>query len=296
MLLLQRRAAGPEMTWFKVDDSFHSHPKVLATEPAALGLWVVAGTWSSANLTDGFVPDHVIPRLLPDAAMLAEALVTTGLWKRCRGGYLFHDWTDYNPSAKQVRSTREVRAAAGRKGGVASGKTRSKRASKPEANASVFASGLLEPPTRTFKPPPPPPATKPLWPAAVADETRGEGDQDRNGKPPDPAAALAAEVRAIRPDWSTASVLRALRHPDVAERPWPLVRSAALAVARDPQSQQPGRLAHDGPWWAQAKPPPRSAPKPVWCGKCSDDNKRQVELDDGRLARCPACHPLKEAI
>lgn len=97
------------MTWFKVDDSFHSHPKVLAAQPAALGLWVVAGAWCSANLTDGFVPDYAIPRLLPDAGPLAEQLVTAGLWKRTKGGYRFHDWSDYNPRAEAVK---EERAAA----------------------------------------------------------------------------------------------------------------------------------------------------------------------------------------
>lgn len=96
------------MTWFKVDDSFHSHPKVLATEPSALGLWVVAGTWSSANLTDGFVPDYVLPRLLPDSVKLAEALVTCGLWRRAKGGYRFHDWSDYNPRSVDVKRERDA--------------------------------------------------------------------------------------------------------------------------------------------------------------------------------------------
>lgn len=94
------------MTWFKVDDSFHSHPKVLAASPASLGLWVVAGSWSGANLSDGFIPDHVLPRLLPDAASLARDLVTAGLWKRARGGYRFHDWGDFNPSSEAVEADR----------------------------------------------------------------------------------------------------------------------------------------------------------------------------------------------
>lgn len=94
------------MPWFKVDDSFHSHPKVLAAPPAALGLWVVAGSWSGANLSDGFVPDHVLPRLLPDAATLAQQLVTAGLWKRTRGGYRFHDWGDFNPQRKIIEEER----------------------------------------------------------------------------------------------------------------------------------------------------------------------------------------------
>ncbi|MFI5839432.1 hypothetical protein ACIA8K_06930 [Catenuloplanes sp. NPDC051500] len=96
------------MTWFKVDDSFHSHPKVLAADPAALGLWVIAGTWCSANLTDGFVPDYVLPRLLPDSARLADTLVTVGLWRRAKGGYRFHDWHEYNPTAESVQDERKA--------------------------------------------------------------------------------------------------------------------------------------------------------------------------------------------
>jgi hypothetical protein len=96
------------LTWFKVDDSFHSHPKVLAASPAALGLWVVAGSWSGSNLSDGFVPDHVLPRLLPDSASLAKELVNAGLWKRARGGYRFHDWGDFNPQRRDVEEERKA--------------------------------------------------------------------------------------------------------------------------------------------------------------------------------------------
>lgn len=136
------------MTWFKVDDTFHAHPKVLATDADALGLWVVAGAWSSAHLTDGFVPGHALTRLLPDSDSLARKLVAAGLWRRTRGGYQFHDWSDFQPSANEVKAVREKRAAAGRRGGLASGKTRSKPGSNDEANASGVASRLLEPPTR----------------------------------------------------------------------------------------------------------------------------------------------------
>lgn len=94
------------MPWFKVDDSFHSHPKVMATEAAALGLWVIAGSWCSSNLTDGFVPDHVLPRLLPGSAKLAKKLIAAGLWVRAERGYLFHDWQCFNPTAEQVRADR----------------------------------------------------------------------------------------------------------------------------------------------------------------------------------------------
>lgn len=113
------------MAWFKVDDGFHSHPKVLASEPAALGLWVVAGSWSGAHLTDGFVPDYALTRLLPGAAELAEKLVAVGLWRRAKGGYRFHDWADCNPSAVRVETEREAARQRMRK-------LRQKRRAKPE--------------------------------------------------------------------------------------------------------------------------------------------------------------------
>ncbi len=96
--------------WFKVDDSFHSHPKALASEPAALGLWVVAGSWCGDNLTDGLIPAHVLPRLVTDAVQLAETLVTAGLWKRTRGGFQFHNWAKYQPSKSQVIHNRQMAA------------------------------------------------------------------------------------------------------------------------------------------------------------------------------------------
>lgn len=131
------------MTWFKVDDTFHSHPKALAAEPAALGLWVLAGSWCSANLTDGFVPDYALPRILPDSAPLAEKLVACRLWKRTRGGYRFHDFADYNPTAEVVQDERKAarermrKVRASRKG---AGKTAGQDDNcSPEQQANVQA-------------------------------------------------------------------------------------------------------------------------------------------------------------
>ena len=94
------------MPWFRIDDSFHSHPKTMVTSPAALGLWAVAGSWSSAHLTDGVVPDRVLPLLLPDAAKLARELVAAGLWERHKGVWKFHDWREYNPTKEAVEKSR----------------------------------------------------------------------------------------------------------------------------------------------------------------------------------------------
>lgn len=131
------------MVWFKVDDKFHSHSKVrkvLAEEPAALALWVVAGSWSSDNLLDGFVPDHQLQWLLPARAdELAHKLVTARLWRRVRGGYQFHDFADWNKTKEEWLALKEARAEAGRRGGVSSGNTRSNGQANGSANAQANA-------------------------------------------------------------------------------------------------------------------------------------------------------------
>ena len=192
------------MTWLKVDDSFHSHPKVLAATPAALGLWVVAGSWSGANLSDGFVPDHVLPRLLPDGALLAQQLVSAGLWRRARGGYRFHDWADYNPKREDVeeerrqarermrnlRSSRKT-AGQGRDGsGEQPANVRAKfvTPTRPDPNPLKGGSGSGVRPSDGTDPPNPDWRTMPAY-----------GQAEPLRETPARAAARAAAERARRP-------------------------------------------------------------------------------------------------
>lgn len=107
--------------------------------------------------------------------------------------------------------------------------------------------------------------------------------------------ALVAQVRRIRPEWSTRSIRRALAHPDVTERGWDRARHAMLAVAADPESHQPGRLAHDGPWWNQTGPAGPGRPRPPWCGQddCDQRTRRLQRADGADGGRCPRCHPLR---
>lgn len=122
------------MTWFKVDDSFYDHPKVFDAPDCALALWVRAGCWSARNLTDGFVPASLPARICDDPDTAVRVLVDRGLWKRARGGFQFHDWTEYQPSAEDVKDLRRKRAEAGKKGGQA--KAAKQNSGKPLASAS----------------------------------------------------------------------------------------------------------------------------------------------------------------
>jgi len=76
-----------QMPWLKVDDSLHSHPKVLAAGTTALGLWVRCGSWAAQHLTDGHVPDAVA--MLYGNRAQAAALVSAGMWTVTDGGWDF---------------------------------------------------------------------------------------------------------------------------------------------------------------------------------------------------------------
>ena len=132
------------MPWFKVDDKLHDHRKARSAGKSAMGVWVLAGSWSADNLTDGFVPVSILPRWgnSRDAAKLCEV----GLWhpdtQDGEQGWRFHEWTERQPTRAQKMAERAERAKAGKAGGFASGRSRR------EAKANQVASGLLEPPSR----------------------------------------------------------------------------------------------------------------------------------------------------
>ena len=99
------------MPWFKVDDTFGFHHKAVMAGNSAVGLWCRAGSACMQQLTDGFVADHMLP-VLGGKPKDAAALVATGLWVTVPGGWRFHQWDDFQPTAEQVKADR--RAAADR--------------------------------------------------------------------------------------------------------------------------------------------------------------------------------------
>lgn len=100
------------MTWFKVDDHLHSHRKAMRAGTEAMGLWVLAGSWSAAEESDGWVPDYVLTRLVgANGDALAERLVAAGLWDADQydgeDGYRFRGWDDFQPTKAQLEAKRE---------------------------------------------------------------------------------------------------------------------------------------------------------------------------------------------
>lgn len=111
------------MTWFKVDDTFATHAKTVQAGNAAVGLWVRAGSWASANLTDGFVPSEMIA-VLGGRRADAQRLVAVGLWRTSEGGYQFHQWSSEGrqPTRDQVEQERAAWRERQRKARAARGK------------------------------------------------------------------------------------------------------------------------------------------------------------------------------
>ena len=230
-------------------------------------LYVQMLCYCKRNLTDGYIPSEEVGVLVyPDSPKVgkrdAERLVEVGLAKHIEGGYLLPGFLKRNKSRAQVEAESEKKAAAGRKGGIRSGQVRrggeaetKQSASLEQANGKHVASECLNTEVIGHRsevkdtPPNPPPHDDVPWP--TAEPQTGEGEEPERINDLD----LIRQIRELRPDWTTASITRALSAPAVLERPAALRGPALLAIARDPQSQQPGRLAHNGPWWtATVKP------------------------------------------
>lgn len=110
------------MPWFRVDDTLATHHKVMAAGNAAMGLWVRAGSWAMQQLSDGFVPDHVVTTL--GTRPQAQKLVAVGLWDRLPTGYAFHEWEGRQPSRAQVEADRAAAAERQRRAREAARKKR----------------------------------------------------------------------------------------------------------------------------------------------------------------------------
>jgi hypothetical protein len=96
------------MVWFKVDDGFYDHPKVIEAGNAAIGLWTRCGSWASKQLTDGFIPGAIVAQF--GRRRDAERLIDCDLWSAVEGGYQMHDFNDHNPTSEQVKRDRKAAA------------------------------------------------------------------------------------------------------------------------------------------------------------------------------------------
>lgn len=95
-------------------------------------------------------------------------------------------------------------------------------------------------------PPSPPSAAGPSGSRPERGEGKEASREDQN------LEALVAEIGALRPDFSTRSIRGALEQSYGDGRARELIPHAARRCYADPATYSPGRLNHDGSWWAQA--------------------------------------------
>lgn len=105
------------MTWLRIDDGMLDHRKWAGFEDDPKGwaecvsVWLALGLYCARVSSDGFVEDTRVSRLTPlgaRARQRCDDLVRAGLMEREEGGYRFHDWLDYQPSAADVTRDREA--------------------------------------------------------------------------------------------------------------------------------------------------------------------------------------------
>lgn len=95
------------MAWVRLEDSFPEHPKILGLSVAAKWLIIEGLSWCNRNLTDGFIAAEAAPRL-GATKKLAGELVSAGVWETCPGGWMVHDYAQYQPSRERVLADREA--------------------------------------------------------------------------------------------------------------------------------------------------------------------------------------------
>ena len=100
------------MTWFRVDDGFYDHGKVIEALESkhgkgAIALWTLCGSWAGKHETDGVVSASVARRLGGTTQEIA-LLVSVRLWVEVDGGYRFHDWSERNPVRSVLEEKRET--------------------------------------------------------------------------------------------------------------------------------------------------------------------------------------------
>jgi hypothetical protein len=94
------------MGWLKLDDVFGTHPKIAGLSDRAFRAHVVAMLYAAQHLTDGFIPTAVAPR-----KAIRDELVGANLWSPIEGGWLIHDFLEYNPARAEVLAEREASRA-----------------------------------------------------------------------------------------------------------------------------------------------------------------------------------------
>jgi hypothetical protein len=126
------------MPWTRLDDGFHSHPKVLGLSDVAYRLHVQSLNWAVARSTDGKVPEIALVVALPahrprQREQAAVELESAGLWIRNGVGWYIHDFEDYQDTKADLEARRQKWASQkrGQRSGVHRGHSEDSSTTQP---------------------------------------------------------------------------------------------------------------------------------------------------------------------
>lgn len=110
------------MAWTRIDDKFLMNPKIQSAGVYGMALYLSGLIYSNTNLTDGYIPEVMLPALCGLAYQtpgkrVTNLLVELNLWERVSGGYQIHDFLTFNKSKQEIELLNKQRAENGAKGG-----------------------------------------------------------------------------------------------------------------------------------------------------------------------------------
>ena len=109
------------MPWFKVDDGFPEHDKLEEIEDdyvlhaLCVAAWTLLGADCARRRTGGFVSESRVLKVLAFWPAKARDKATAALvkplklWEPAPGGWQFHDWNDYQPSAEELAEEKNLK-------------------------------------------------------------------------------------------------------------------------------------------------------------------------------------------
>lgn len=121
------------MAWVRIDDSFYDHPKFVDLSLDAVGLWVTMLAWSNRNLTDGQIPQKAVEKM---GGLCIKELIDAGLVESDLLNFTLVNYSNYQPSADEIRSRKREVSAKRSEAGKRGAKARWQSDSKPMAPVS----------------------------------------------------------------------------------------------------------------------------------------------------------------
>lgn len=190
--------------WVKVDDGFPDHEKVfhaasflagVRASGRVLAVWLEALCLVNRNHWQGHISRAAVAALRHDQKPLdvAEAMTQTlpphfgsetrrpGLWLPTEAGFQFHEYHDHNPTPDEIEAVRAKRAAAGRKGGFASGRVRAAAKQTGSKTEATCLGSMKQTGSKVLS-------------------KREANTQAKTNPDPDPDREIATESRVVEPD------------------------------------------------------------------------------------------------